>query len=65
MLALVRAGVGAALIAEGAGRLKFDGIVMRTMATEPVEMVCTYRRNHENPVLHLFLNEVLPTFQPG
>jgi DNA-binding transcriptional LysR family regulator len=65
MLALVRAGVGAALIAEGAGTLKFDGIVLRAMATEPVEMVCTYRRNHENPVLQLFLDEVLPTFQPG
>ena len=49
MLALVRAGVGAALIAEGAARLKFDGIVMRRMETEPVEMVCTYRRHNENP----------------
>jgi DNA-binding transcriptional LysR family regulator len=63
MLALVRAGIGAALIAEGAARLKFDGIVMRRMATEPVETVCTYRRNHDNPVLQLFLNEVLPTFR--
>jgi DNA-binding transcriptional LysR family regulator len=63
MLALVRAGIGAALIAEGAARLKFDGVVMRRMATEPVDTVCTYRRNHDNPVLQLFLDEVLPTFR--
>ncbi|MCS0630351.1 LysR family transcriptional regulator [Telluria mixta] len=63
MLALVRAGIGAALIAEGAARLKFDGVVMRRIATEPVDTVCTYRRNHDNPVLQLFLDEVLPTFR--
>jgi DNA-binding transcriptional LysR family regulator len=63
MLALVRAGIGAALIAEGAARLKFDGVVMRKVTTEPVETVCTYRRNHDNPVLQLFLQEVLPTFR--
>jgi DNA-binding transcriptional LysR family regulator len=62
MLALVRAGVGAALIAEGAARLKFDGIVMRKMETEPVRMVCTYRHDNDNPVLSLFLRDVLPSF---
>lgn len=62
MLALVRAGVGAALIAEGASRLKFDGIVMRRMATEPVEMVCTWRRDNDNPVLALFRRRILPGF---
>jgi DNA-binding transcriptional LysR family regulator len=62
MLALVRAGVGAALIAEGAARLKFDGIVIRPMETEPVETVCTFRRDNDNPVLRLFLREVLPSF---
>lgn len=65
MLALVRAGVGAALIAEGASRLKFDGIVMRRLATEPVEMVCTWRRDNDNPALHLFKREVLPSFETG
>jgi DNA-binding transcriptional LysR family regulator len=65
MLALVRAGVGVALIAEGAARLKFDGIVMRRMQTEPVQMVCTYRRDNENPVLQRFLSEILPTFSAG
>lgn len=62
MLALVRAGVGAALIAEGASRLKIDGIVMRRVATEPVEMVCTYRRDNDNPALALFKQAVLPGF---
>ncbi|KFI06571.1 LysR substrate-binding domain-containing protein [Massilia sp. BSC265] len=62
MLALVRAGVGAALIAEGAARLKFDGIVMRRLSSEPVEMVCTYRRDNDNPALQLFKRDVLPGF---
>jgi DNA-binding transcriptional LysR family regulator len=65
MLALVRAGVGAALIAEGAARLKFDGIVMRRIETEPVHMVCTYRRDNDNPVLGVFLREVVPSFHPA
>jgi DNA-binding transcriptional LysR family regulator len=65
MLALVRAGVGAALIAEGAARLKFEGIVMRRLATEPVETVCTYRRDNDNPALQLFKREVLPSFGTG
>lgn len=62
MLALVRAGVGAALIAEGASRLQFDGIVMRRVDTAPVEMVCAYRRDNDNPALELFKRDVLPTF---
>lgn len=62
MLALVRAGVGVALIAGGAARLKFDNIVMRKMDTEPVETVCAFRRDNDNPVLQLFLREVLPSF---
>ncbi|MBV6321179.1 LysR substrate-binding domain-containing protein [Duganella violaceipulchra] len=62
MLALVRARLGVALIAEGAGRLRFDGLVMRKMETEPVQMVCVHRRDNENPVLAVFKREVLPTF---
>lgn len=62
MLALVRAGVGAALIGEGAANLKFEGIVMRRMETEPVFMVATYRRDNDNPVLRMFLRDVLPSF---
>jgi len=63
MLALVGAGLGAALIAEGACRLKFEGVVTRRVATEPVQLVCAYRRGNDNPVLALFKNTVLPSFQ--
>lgn len=62
MLALVRAGVGVALIGESAARLQFEGIVMRRMETEPVELVCTYRRSNDNPALEAFKREILPTF---
>jgi DNA-binding transcriptional LysR family regulator len=62
MLALVGAGMGVALIAEGAGRLKFEGIVLRKVTTEPVHLVGTYRRDNDNPVLQLFRERVLPTF---
>lgn len=65
MLALVGAGLGAALIAEGACRLKFEGVVTRRVATEPVQLVCAYRRGNDNPVLALFKNKVLPSFHAG
>lgn len=64
MLALVSAGIGAALVSEACARLQFDGVVLRRMATEPVSTVCTYRRDNDNPILQLFINEVLPGF-PG
>jgi hypothetical protein len=38
---------------------------MRRMETEPVEMVCTYRRDNDNPVLQLFLRDILPSFHEG
>jgi len=63
MLALVGAGMGAALIAEGACRLKFEGVVTRRMMTEPVHLVGAYRRNNDNPVLDLFKQQVLRSFK--
>ena len=63
MLALVNAGIGAALVAESCTRLQFDGVVLRKMATEPVSTVCAYRRDNDNPILQLFLREVLPAFR--
>ncbi|MGV7209686.1 LysR substrate-binding domain-containing protein [Oxalobacteraceae bacterium A2-2] len=63
MLALVSAGIGAALVSESCARLQFDGIVYRRIETEPVSTVCTYRRDNENPILQLFIREILPTFQ--
>jgi len=62
MLALVNAGIGAALVAEGATRLHFDGIVVRRIETEPVRMVCAWRRDNDNPILQLFKRDILPTF---
>jgi len=65
MLALVGAGMGAALIAEGAARLKFEGIVLRKVATDPVHLVATYRRDNDNPVLALLKQKVLASFHPA
>lgn len=65
MLALVGAGMGAALIAEGACRLQFEGVVTRRMETEPVHLVGAYRRDNENPVLGLFKDHVLSSFKQG
>jgi hypothetical protein len=56
---------GTTPFAERAARLKFDGIAMRRMKTEPVEMVCTSRRKNDKPVPELLKREVLPTFQPS
>ncbi|MTV37697.1 LysR substrate-binding domain-containing protein [Duganella radicis] len=63
MLALVSAGIGAALVSEACARLQFDGVVLRRMETEPVSTVCAYRRDNENPILQLFIRDILPTFQ--
>lgn len=62
MLALVRAGLGVALVAESATRLQFDNIVIRPMATELVETAAVWRRDNDNPALYLFRQEILPTF---
>jgi DNA-binding transcriptional LysR family regulator len=63
MLALVGAGMGAALIAEGAGRLKFEGVVLRRIDTDPVQLVGAWRRDNGNPVLQLFRQRILPSFE--
>lgn len=65
MLALVGAGLGAALVAEGAARLQFDGVVLRPIDTEPARTVCAWRRANDNPTLALFLREILPGFPAG
>jgi DNA-binding transcriptional LysR family regulator len=62
MLALAGAGLGAALIAAGAARLQFEGVVLRPIDTEPVLTVCAWRRANDNPVLALFLRDILPGF---
>lgn len=65
MMALVNAGIGAALIPEAATRLQFDGIVLRRMSTnpaQPVETVCSYRKDNDNPILDIFRREILQDF---
>jgi DNA-binding transcriptional LysR family regulator len=62
MLALVRAGLGVALIAESATTLQFDNIVFRGVDTGPVETVGVWRHDNANPALAYFLKEVLPSF---
>lgn len=66
MLALVRAGLGVALIAESATKLQFDNVSMRPMSTDPVTTVGVWRRDNENPAFHVLRDEVLTPFdQPA
>nr|WP_226383411.1 LysR substrate-binding domain-containing protein [Burkholderia mayonis] len=53
MLALVRAGIGAALIPAAASMLHFEGVVyrpVRTTPAKPVELMLAYRKDNDNPV---------------
>ncbi|AGK48322.1 bacterial regulatory helix-turn-helix, lysR family protein [Burkholderia thailandensis MSMB121] len=53
MLALVRAGIGAALIPAAASMLHFEGVVyrpVRTTPAKPVELTLAYRKDNDNPV---------------
>jgi len=64
MLALVDSGIGVALIPETASRLHFEGVVLRRMVmtpAKPVEMVFSYRKDNDNPILGIFRREVLET----
>ncbi|HEX7763390.1 MAG TPA: LysR family transcriptional regulator [Cellvibrio sp.] len=66
MLALVRSGIGVALIPKSASSLHFEGILLRQVITtppKPVEMVYSYRKDNNNPALETFLKEVLPEFK--
>ncbi len=62
MLALVSSGIGVALVPESAQCLQFEGLVLRRIASDPpapVDMVCSYRRDNDNPILGIIMNEVL------
>jgi DNA-binding transcriptional LysR family regulator len=64
MLALVGCGVGAALVPEVASRLRFEGVSVRRIRmkpTKPVEMVYSYRKDNDNPILETFREEILGT----
>ena len=65
MLALVHSGMGVALIPAAATRLNFAGLTLRTVATSPslpVEMVCSFRSDNDNPLLDVFKRRILPGF---
>jgi len=58
ILALVRAGLGAALVPEAAASLRFEGVVLRPVrmeATRPVELFLAWRQGSDNPALSPFL----------
>jgi DNA-binding transcriptional LysR family regulator len=64
MLALVDSGIGVALIPETASRLHFEGVLLRRIAMKPlrpVEMVFSYRKDNDNPILKIFRRDVLET----
>lgn len=64
MLALVDSGIGVAVVPETASRLHFEGVLLRRIETKPlrpVEMVFSYRKDNDNPILKIFRSEVLET----
>ncbi|HKU65393.1 MAG TPA: LysR substrate-binding domain-containing protein, partial [Rhizomicrobium sp.] len=63
MLALVRAGIGAALVPEAAMSLHFDDVHFRpvqTQPTAPVELFAAWRSENDNPALAAFLDLLRP-----
>ena len=59
MLALVRAGMGAALVPEAAMSLHFDDVhfrPVRTVPAAPVELFAAWRSDNDNPALAAFLD---------
>jgi DNA-binding transcriptional LysR family regulator len=63
MLALVRAGIGAALVPEAAMSLHFDDVQFRPVETEPaapVELFAAWRSENDNPALAAFLDLLRP-----
>lgn len=61
MLALVRAGLGVAVIPQGASTLRFDGVIFRpitTVPTQPVIQLYAFRKGNDNPILQLFKSQL-------
>jgi DNA-binding transcriptional LysR family regulator len=58
ILALVRAGLGAALVPAAAASLRFEGVAFRPIETRParpVELFLAWERKNDNPVLPAFV----------
>jgi DNA-binding transcriptional LysR family regulator len=60
VLALVRAGLGCALVPESATALRFEGVAFRPVKklrpAKPVELFMAWKRDNDNPVLGKFLD---------
>jgi len=66
MLALVDSGIGVALTPETASKLHFSGVVLRRVSMKPqrpVEMVYSFRKDNDNPILGLFRRDVLESLR--
>jgi DNA-binding transcriptional LysR family regulator len=68
ILALVRAGLGAALIPEAAMSLRFEGVVFRPLHKQrparPVELFMAWKRDNDNPVLGQLLEKTRDYCRP-
>lgn len=69
MLALVRAGMGTAIVPEAAQSLHFDDVYFRPIVTtppDPVELYAVWKTDNENPAMKPFLNllEAKPASEP-
>ncbi|WP_347334715.1 LysR substrate-binding domain-containing protein, partial [Ralstonia pseudosolanacearum] len=68
MLALVRAGIGAALIPAAASMLHFEGVVylpVRTTPAKPVELWFAYRKDNDNPAFNALKDVLRGTLAAG
>jgi len=68
ILALVRAGLGAAPVPAAAESLRFQGVTLRPVDTQParpVELFLAWDRNNDNPALPAFLDMARLSSRPG
>jgi DNA-binding transcriptional LysR family regulator len=69
ILALVRAGLGVALVPEAATNLRFDGLVFRqvrkTRDARPAELFMAWKRDNDNPALKSMLDKCLDYYRPA
>ena len=69
ILALVRAGLGVALVPEAATSLRFEGLVFRqvrkTHGVRPAELFMAWRRDNDNPALKSVLDKCLDYYHPA
>jgi DNA-binding transcriptional LysR family regulator len=68
MLALVHAGLGAAIVPEAAMSLNFDDVQFRPVETtpdRPVELYMAWRKDNESPILQTFIDLCLAEASPA